>query len=92
MVTDTLWSVLRIELEKEIEPILASSGEIVLIAFTNESGPELMLSNTAATLKLKNAPQFHAVLWETENEYGFERASQPIAQLARNLIRHLPRQ
>jgi hypothetical protein len=76
----------------KIESIFASSGEIVLIESTNESGSELMLSNRTATLKLKNASQFHAIRWETETEYGFERISGPLAQLARTLMKRLPRQ
>ena len=83
---------LKIELRREIEAIFAVSSEIILIAPLNESGSELMLSNRAATLKLKDAPQFHAIRWETETEYGFERSSQPVSQLARNLMRRLPRQ
>ena len=92
MVTDTLWRVLRIELQKEIESIFALSGEIVLIESSNESSSELMLSNGTASLKLEDAPQFHAIRWETKTEYGFERTSQPVSQLARNLMRRLPSQ
>ena len=90
MVTDTLWGILRIELQKEVESIFASSGEIVLIESTNESSSELVLSNRTATLKLKESTRFHAIRWETDTEYGFKRTSQPIAQLARTLMKRLP--
>jgi hypothetical protein len=42
--------------------------EIVLIEPINESGAELMLNSRTATLKLKNAPIFHAIRWETETQ------------------------
>jgi hypothetical protein len=58
MVTDTQWRGLTIELQKEIEAVLASFGEIVLIESLNESGSELMLSNRTATLKtIKDVPE-----------------------------------
>jgi hypothetical protein len=49
-----------------------------------------MLSSRTAFLKLKNAPQFHAIRWETETEYRFERISGPLAQLGRTLMKASP--
>jgi hypothetical protein len=92
MVTDSQWRALTTALRREIEAIFAASGEIILIEPLNESGSELMLSSRTASLKLKDVPERSAVRWETNTEYSFDRISEPIAQLARTLIRRLPRQ
>jgi hypothetical protein len=91
MGTDSQWQALKTALRREIEAIFAASGEIILIESLNESGSELMLSNRTASLKLKDVPERDAVRWETDTEYSFDRISEPIAQLARTLIRRLPR-
>jgi len=83
------WRSLRSELNKEAETIFASSGEIVLVESTDESDSELILSGRVATLKLRHVPERNAVRWETDAEYGFERISEPIAQLAVALVKRL---
>jgi hypothetical protein len=83
------WRKLKIDLQTETEAIFRSSGEIVLIERIGESGSELMLSGTTATLKLQHVPDRNVVRWETDKEYGFERISEPIARLATFLVKRL---
>ena len=89
MVTDSQWQTLKVELRKEARSLFYSMGDVVLIEPNKESDSELTLRRRAATLKIRFVPERDAVRWETDTEYGFERISEPIAQLARTLVKRL---
>jgi hypothetical protein len=89
MVTDSQWQTLKVELRKEARSLFYSMGDVVLIEPNKESDSELTLSRRAVTLKIRFVPERDAVRWETHSEYGFEQISEPIAQLARTLVKRL---
>jgi len=79
---------LRAALQRETEAIYSAFGEIILIE-SNDSDDILALSSKSLLLTVKNTPQFNAVRWDTDTEYGFERMSEPMHNVAKNLIARL---
>jgi hypothetical protein len=89
MVTDSEWQTLKIELRKEARSLFCLMGDVVLIEPIKESDSELTLSRRAATLELRFVSELNAVRWNTANEYGIERLSEPIARFAVSLVKRL---
>ena len=89
MVTDSQWQTLKVELRKEARSLFYSMGDVVLIEPNKETDSELTLRRRAASLKIRFVPDRDAVRWETDTEYGFERISEPIAQLAITLVKRV---
>ena len=85
--TDFRWRALKVELQKQAEVILNSSGEVVLVQSTVDSELELLMVSRTKHLKLTYVSERDAVRWETPTEYGFEPMSGATAQLATTLIR-----
>lgn len=92
MVTDSQWQTLKGELRKEARSLFYTMGDVVLIEQNREFDSELTLRRRAASLKIRFVPERDAVRWETDTEYGFERISEPIAQLAITLVKRLVNQ
>lgn len=84
------WQALKTELHREAEAIFRSSGELVLIEYSNDF--DLTLCRQSAMLKLSYVPERTAVRWETTKEYGFEAIRGPSSALAKTLIKELYRQ
>jgi len=79
----------NVELRKEARSFFYSMGDVVLIEPSRETDSELTLGRRAASLKIGFVPDRDAVPWETDTEYGFERISEPVAQLAISLVKRL---
>jgi hypothetical protein len=85
------WQGLRLELEREAEAVLASSGEVVIVAPDRDSGSVIRLVFRTRSLKLTFYPDRNAVRWDTPDEYSFERIPEDPTSLARSLMQRLRR-
>lgn len=83
------WQVLRVELEREAETILASFRELVIVTPDPESNSIVTLVAKTRSMKLTWVPEKDAVKWELPDEYGFERMPKQMASLARALVQRL---
>ena len=89
MMKDARWPTIRAEPHRETEAIFHRSGEILLVDSAENSDSDLTLTSRTGQLKVTYVPERHAVRWETEKEYGFERIPSSTASLVESLIRRI---
>jgi hypothetical protein len=78
---------LALELRREAEEIFRATGEVIVVAPTDESAEELILVAQTRSLKVSHVVDKNVIRWETEREYGFERIPEPPTPLAKTLMR-----
>lgn len=85
------WCALKVALYRLSQDAFHRSGSVILLRLQDESGPRFTLASRDATLQLTLVPERHAVRWDTDKEYGFERLSEPVVSIAKTLMKHLDR-
>ena len=83
------WQALKLNLQIEAEEVSSESGTVVIITPTDESGAVLTVESGGKSIKLAWVPERNAVRWDTDREYGFDKISDNLSLLARQIIRRV---
>lgn len=85
------WDDLALELRREAEEILRVTGDVIVVAPTDDSAGKLILVSQTHSLKISHVLDKNVIRWETEREYAFERIPEPPTPLAKILMRKVHR-
>ena len=81
------WDDLALELRREAEEIFRATGEVILVAPTNDTAAALILASKMRSLWVSHIVEKNVIRWDTEREYAFERIPEPPTPLAKTLMR-----
>lgn len=81
------WEDLALELRREAEEIFRATGEVILVAPTDDSAAGLTVASKTRLLWVSHVVEKNVIRWDTEREYAFERIPEPPTSLAKILMR-----